>query len=350
MAYGTQRVLVYNSSSDLPYHRLYEPISKTCVNIAVTNEAQDVKKSKYNIKILIKLKCENSILFSFIITDVADRRIIKLEDVVDVNSISSTIPSDLVDRVVKLFEDPVAWWNGQIRKYFMRPTNELKTMMQKISQKSMVTKPTVGLQIRRSTTAQLKHYMDLVEEYYELLELTTKVDKRKLFVASDDQSVAKQIQTSYPKYEVFSMADAMDVFGYMKYQFSDPTLFEIIMELNILKDCDFIVGTFSSNISRILYEIVHQNSADAFKKMVSVDEYYYSSKITAFESIFRHERPEAGELSSAFGDVFYDSTHLKYGGLVSVYSEKTKSLGKLPIYKLKKRFIKGNFAKYDTVH
>jgi hypothetical protein len=84
--------------------------------------------------------------------------------------------------------------------------------------------------------------------------------------------------------------------------------------------------------------------------MVSVDEYYYSSKITAFESIFRHERPEAGELSSAFGDVFYDSTHLKYGGLVSVYSEKTKSLGKLPIYKLKKRFIKGNFAKYDTVH
>jgi glycoprotein 6-alpha-L-fucosyltransferase len=67
----------------------------------------------------------------------------------------------------------------------------------------------VGVHIRRTDKVgteasfhSLDEYMQHVEEYYNQLEMIEKVDRRRIYLASDDPKVISEAKRSYPHYEV----------------------------------------------------------------------------------------------------------------------------------------------------
>lgn len=67
----------------------------------------------------------------------------------------------------------------------------------------------MGVHIRRTDKVgteasfhSLDEYMQHVEEYYTQLEMIEKVDRRRIYLASDDPRVIDEARRNYPHYEV----------------------------------------------------------------------------------------------------------------------------------------------------
>lgn len=119
------------------------------------------------------------------------------------------IPQDIAPRLMKLHGDPIAWWIGQFLFYILKPQSETANMLENSKNKLGFKKPIVGVHIRRTdkvgTEAAfhgLDEYMRSVDEYYNQLEMVEKIDKRRIYLASDDPKVIEEARKNYPHYEV----------------------------------------------------------------------------------------------------------------------------------------------------
>lgn len=106
------------------------------------------------------------------------------------------IPEDLSARLSRLHGDPIVWWVGQFLKYLLRTQPDTQTMLAINQEKLGFKKPIVGVHVRRTdkvgTEASLhsiEEYMTSVDDYYQQLEMTEMVEKRRVFLASDDPKV-----------------------------------------------------------------------------------------------------------------------------------------------------------------
>lgn len=112
------------------------------------------------------------------------------------------MPSDLVLRAEKLFKDPNLWWISQIVKFLLRRKPAVQQTLEAASAKLGFKKPIVGVHVRRSDKVgeaefyPIEKYMTWVDEFYDILELTQKVDKRRIFLASDEVSISGFIKTT----------------------------------------------------------------------------------------------------------------------------------------------------------
>lgn len=87
-----------------------------------------------------------------------------------------------------------------------------------------------------------------VEEYYQQLELKQTVGKRRIYLASDDAKVITEAKTKYPHYEILG-DPTISKTAAISTRYSDSSLLGIINDIHMLSMSDFLVCTFSSQVS-----------------------------------------------------------------------------------------------------
>lgn len=179
MAYATERTLILKSKG-WRYHKggweeVFKPLSDTC-----TETSGDSHASWGN-------SHQSTQVIDLPIIDSLNPR---------PKYLPLAIPKDLAPRLTRLHGDPIVWWVGQFLKYLLRPQPDTETVLETGKIKMGFKKPIVGIHVRRTdkvgTEASLhtvEEYMKWVEEYYNQLETERKVDKRRVFLASDDPKV-----------------------------------------------------------------------------------------------------------------------------------------------------------------
>lgn len=113
----------------------------------------------------------------------------------------------------------------------------------------------------------IEEYMSEVEEYYNLLELKQQVDKRRIYLASDDPKVIADAKNKYPHYEILGDATISKTAA-VSSRYSDTSLNGIILDIHMLSMSDYLVCTFSSQVSYRLIFVLNG----------SVNECLYSGK------------------------------------------------------------------------
>ncbi|EEC04309.1 hypothetical protein IscW_ISCW024155, partial [Ixodes scapularis] len=96
---------------------------------------------------------------------------------------------------------PFAWWYGQLMSYILRLQTTALKKISDFKTSSGYKHPIVGVHIRRTdkhTEAafhDVQEYMVQVEDYYAELSLTRRVEKKRVFVATDEPRVVDEIRT-----------------------------------------------------------------------------------------------------------------------------------------------------------
>lgn len=194
---------------------------------------------------------------------------------------SSKLPADLADRIKKLSDESLAWFTGQLiditAKYL---PNVKKIVNESFENFTNFKHPIVGVHVRRTDKAlkiktnAIEDYMKQVNFYYDQLEFTQKVDKRRIYLATEDPDVIADVKKRYVKYEVISNIEASKIARNVTTRMSTVGLEGLIVDLFMLSQCDFTVCSFTSNICTLLlesYQIKHPNTAN---KLVSLKSIY----------------------------------------------------------------------------
>lgn len=180
MAYATERTLILKSKG-WRYHKngweeVFKPLSDTCTTSEGASHA-NWGNGHYNTQVV-----------DLPIIDSLNPRPAQLP---------LAIPEDLAPRLKRLHGDPITWWVGQFLKYLLRYQPETQQIIDIGMEKLGFQTPIVGVHIRRTdkvgTEAALhnvEEYMKHVDEYYDQLEMVQSVDKRRVFLASDDPRVS----------------------------------------------------------------------------------------------------------------------------------------------------------------
>ncbi|KAK8740412.1 hypothetical protein OTU49_002897, partial [Cherax quadricarinatus] len=260
-AYGTHRTLILKSDgwryTSIGWKAVFLPLSNTCTTVS----NKDVVKWPGN---------NNTQTVEFPMPK---------EPQPKPQHMPLAIPRDISERLIHLHGNPGAWWLGQFLKYMFR----LQPYMQKLikeSEKSFHYRhPIVGVHVRRTDKIkeakyyQLEEYMEQVEEYFAGLQVFNPNVTRRIYLASDEPRVFKEAKKKYPQYEILSNKKSQVMKKNKRYKIN--SLRDLIMDIYFLSRADYIVVTFSSNIGRLVYEIMQSLSVDASNCFYSLDTTYY---------------------------------------------------------------------------
>lgn len=94
----------------------------------------------------------------------------------------------------------------------------------------------------------VEEYMTEVDEYYNKLELKQDVTKRRIYLASDDPKVLEEAKDKYPHYEILG-DPSISKTAAVSSRYTDTSLNGIIIDIHMLSMSDFVVCTFSSQVS-----------------------------------------------------------------------------------------------------
>lgn len=194
----------------------------------------------------------------------------------------SGLPVDLVSRLDKLNNHHISWWIGHVYNFAFKLNPLAKKIVEETIDKLKFKKPIVGVQVRRTdkipeaTYHPLEQYMEKVEEIFDLLELTQKIDKRRIFLASEVPEVFEEARQKFPQYEIISNTEATKVAYDVKTRYAFGSLMGMISDLHMMSYCDFMVCTLSSNICRIVLETMQTIHPDASHLIRTVDSLYFN--------------------------------------------------------------------------
>lgn len=87
-----------------------------------------------------------------------------------------------------------------------------------------------------------------VDDYFNQLELTQRVDQRRIYLASDEPKVIDEARKKYPHYEIFGDTNIAKTAS-VSSRYSDTSLKGIILDIHLLAMSDYLVCTFSSQVS-----------------------------------------------------------------------------------------------------
>jgi glycoprotein 6-alpha-L-fucosyltransferase len=318
------------------YSRYYLPISETCTEVDPSGETEDPWPGSNDSRII---KSNKELKFR--------------NEVPRIPYLFTAVPSDLLSRLEKAFEEPQAWWSSQLTKYLLR----LKPDYQKIVDESMARMgfqhPIVGIHLRRGDKIAevpyqpLKAYMHYANEYFDVLELTQTVNQRRIYMATDDPEVVREAKEKYPEYIILSDQDINQVAK--DFKAANFSSLGIIVQSRILAQCDYYVFTMSSNLGRKIYEMFLWSHREDKEFVKSLDWRYFEDfeGHQYFNVVMRHRATEPKEYSADVGDVI-DTYRHDQNGFMSVMKGR-KILGKIPSFKLERIPNTAEFAKYDDV-
>ena len=93
----------------------------------------------------------------------------------------------------------------------------------------------------------IDEYMNAVDEYYDQLELKEHVDKRRIYLATDDPKVITDAKEKYTHYEVLG-DPVISKTAAVSSRYTDTSLKGIILDIHMLSMSDYLVCTFSSQV------------------------------------------------------------------------------------------------------
>uniref|UniRef100_A0A7N5KIK7 Fucosyltransferase 8 n=1 Tax=Ailuropoda melanoleuca TaxID=9646 RepID=A0A7N5KIK7_AILME len=237
IAYGTQRTLILESQNwryaTGGWETVFRPVSETCTDRSGTSTGHWSGE----------VKDKNVQVVELPIVDSLHPRPPYLP---------LAIPEDLADRLVRVHGDPAVWWVSQFVKYLIRPQPWLEKEIEEATKKLGFKHPVIGVHVRRTDKVgteaafhPIEEYMVHVEEHFQLLARRMHVDKRRVYLATDDPSLLKEAKTKYPTYEFIS-DNSISWSAGLHNRYTENSLRGVILDIHFLSQADFLVCTFSS--------------------------------------------------------------------------------------------------------
>jgi len=267
------------------------------------------------------------------------------------------IPADLADRIQRLHGDPIVWWVSQFLLYMLRPQPALQELLDNTVQTHNLQHPIVGIHVRRTDKVgteaafhSVEEYMKYADEFFAQYELTKTLDKRRVYVASDDPKVLGEFRKKWPEYEFLgdqSVAKSAAVSS----RYSDSSLKGVIQDIHMLSVTDYLVCTFSSQVCRIAYEIMQQYHIDASDRFKSLDDiwYYGGQDDHLQEAIYEHRAGRhSGEIDLKPGDVLGVAGN-HWNGFNKGRNHRNSRVGLYPEFKTKEKLRIVKFPTYSEV-
>ncbi|CAH1794460.1 unnamed protein product [Owenia fusiformis] len=195
------------------------------------------------------------------------------------------------DKIAQHHQSPALWGIGQLMAYFFQPSPSYSQRLDDIKKAIGFTHPIIGVHIRRGDKAfeaeptPTYKYIEAIESY--MIQMGYRTSSRKLpsiFIASDERDLIFEISNQYTQYNFISTPDV----------FSKKHLDLIIFDILLLKECDYFIGTFSSNVGRLVYELQQSRYEDASCLAKSLDHHYrtiYCCGITQVEMKYFEFQP-----------------------------------------------------------
>ncbi|CAK8681772.1 unnamed protein product [Clavelina lepadiformis] len=263
-----------------------------------------------------------------------------------------TVPKFLQEKIEFLHDDPNMWWIGQIMGYLLRPSPRISVKVQEIKKKLNLTHPYVSIHVRRTDKLieearkfEIEEYMTLylqdpVVAWYDSQVGNACNYTRRVYVASDDlASVIPDARNKYPNYDfVYNAVDDKKLLKDKKQTVqsrqTEDELVAIVCDLMILSQSDYFVGTYSSNVGRLITQLMH-SSSDATYRSRSIDHrmFYHGGLPLTYRAVEDFSGGK-GELSFSAGETivltsFVDSPSYKGFG-----RNETGHEGSFPMYKV----------------
>lgn len=252
-----------------------------------------------------------------------------------------TVPKVYSDKIDKFHGDPFVWWSGQVLNYLMRFNDDFEKVIAAKRVELKFERPCVGVHIRRTdkigTEAAyhgLDEYMKYVDEFYDTFELTRKIDKRNVYLASDEQAVFDEAKANYKSYNfIYDETNART--AQLDKRYSPDSAQGVILDIYFLSQCDYLVCTFSSQVCRMAYELMQARYPDASWRFKSLDDVYYFGGQNPHNvmAIFDHEpNKNRNELEMKAGDLIgLAGNH--WNGYCKGRNRRTNTEGFFPTYK-----------------
>ena len=128
-------------------------------------------------------------------------------------------------------------------------------------------------------------------------------------------------------------------------RYSESSLLDFLLDLHLLSNSDYLVCTFSSNVSRLAFELSQQNYADSSRdKAKSVDEIWSYQKQNDHQlaAIMGHNPEEPNELELQAGDIISLMDHF-WNGYSWGLNHRTNVKGIFPEYKTREEITIDDF-------
>lgn len=355
LAYKLNRTVVFNQTGFLynenGWNEFYQPASETCLklpeNFSVVKWPGKLiskySKDKFNKSYKIPGPENEKVLT---VTHDAEKR-------VKSHYPGRRLPADLAERIKKISSTPMAWFNGQIQKYFQRSTDYLKNKLKETLDNVGFDTPIVGIHVRRTDKLRgeaqnfsIEAYMEYAEEYFDQLEITQNISKRRVYICTDDPNAITELRTKYSHYEIYSNEkSATDADEYKRY--SRSSFENLLHEIEILTLCSYVVCTLSSNICRLVYENFEALYSDPIKRLKSLD-YNFDTAGENVQFGVAIQNHNSSDISMQIGDKLYllavNDTFVR-----DITNIRTSKSGKVPSFKVEFIVPKIKFATYPEV-
>lgn len=304
LAIGMGRTLILDSSewaySKNPWEAVFRPISNTSC----------------------KANVDDAVVWT---SDMAEKDI-QVFSVVKVNEFQwqSTppylplrIPKYLYKELTRYHGDPPTWWMGHLVSYLIRPQPWLSIKISEAQRRIGLQSPIAGIHIRRTDKIKSEAaYHDLTEYMVHVADWFGKesmkrqrmkmppLEKKRVYIASDDPTVLDEARNRYPDYE-FLGDKRISMIDNAGGRYSLTGVIGLMTDVTLLSKCDLFVGTFSSGMSRLVYELMQVHHADPSSNVRSLDDrYYYVNQFDRQQrAIYDHDSHIPNEISMKIGDI-----------------------------------------------
>ncbi|XP_027198736.2 alpha-(1,6)-fucosyltransferase 8 isoform X1 [Dermatophagoides pteronyssinus] len=278
-----------------------------------------------------------------------------------------TIPEEISSELKLLHGSPFVWFIGQILQYIMKPSKEIEQFLNEKRKQFQIEQqhPIVGIHVRRTdkinTEASfhsLSEYMLYVDDYFDRLELFQKRQnnetktKRIVYLATDDSSVwKKEVPKFQSKGYTFIGDSEISNTASVNRRYSFDSLKNIILDVWMLSETDFIVCTFSSQVCRLAYELMQAKNpgVDRSKDFFSLDDIYYFGGQNSHNqiAILDHDPMKDSEITLKRGDIIGIAGN-HWNGYSKGINRVTQQNGLYPGFKTKEKIETANFELFKN--
>ncbi|XP_065052139.1 alpha-(1,6)-fucosyltransferase-like isoform X2 [Rhopilema esculentum] len=337
MAYSSNRTMVINSRgwrySKKGWEGTFLPVSESCRNVGFGRVYWGMA---YNTKALIAH------------LPVIDTIYPKPDQ------LPQAVPRDLVDKIIEFHEVPFVWWVGQICAFLFRYQPSMKQRIDEKKRRIGFKSPIVGIHVRRTDKVNVEaahhdlgEYVKWARRYFEKLELTRKLDARRIYMATDDRGLLTEAKEKYPDITFVSDNDASKLAD-LDHRHSEQSLYGIISDIELLSETDYVVCTFSSQVCRLAYEIMNGKHVDASRRFQSLDDVYYFGGQNEHKVRVKiaHKARDKSELDlTADEELAIAGNH--WDGYSKAFSHSRGKKGTFPSYKVEEIVNLADFPIYD---
>ena len=176
---------------------------------------------------------------------------------------------------------PDTWLKGHIEWFLTRPNEHTSAYIEAMRDRLDWGHPVVGIHVRRTDKLRseakltpLENYFDVVNQWYANQTLPAGA-KRRVYIATDEPQVIQEAHEKYPQYTILYDPNSAATAQTQKTRYGHDSMLALFADLQFLAETDYFVGTFSSQISRIIYEYYSYYVGDATFRVRSMDSVWY---------------------------------------------------------------------------